>query len=424
MSAKIKSRLPFVLGALAGSFAAACIYHYFQGSLFGKGYPYNTFLYPPHNRFSDYFDVVRASINPDPYAVQLTVYFPITYLLFKAYAYIFQPYAGLYILLISSTVVLLAWITSCLKSLSMTPLRRVASAFLISGCSYPLLFCWDRGNIEILLLAFVLLFLHFFLRGREWEALVFLIPAIGMKLYPAALLALYLPKRRYAPILVAGLTVATLSLICLLSFEHTVTQEIAEWQSNLAFFRENYLIANGAMASSASPWNIITLAYLNLSLAEASSLSIPMDERWAAGVIESMGTLLHGYSAFMLILALYLTWHVTFLEKDVKRQIILLLLFMVVAPAGGADYKMIYVIPALALMVTLSPRKFDFPTIILTTLVLIPKKYFFIPGLVTDSGYADSSYSILINPILMLFSLSLIILSGWLTWGNRHRVLT
>ena len=136
--------------------------------------------------------------------------------------------------------------------------------------------------------------------------------------------------------------------------------------------------------------------------------------------MDSLKNLLQGYSILMLIVALYLTWHVIYVEKDIRRQTILLLLFMVVAPAGGADYKMIYVVPAIVLIITLSERKYDLVVVICTAFVLIPKKYFFITGLITDSGYADASYGVFINPILMLISMLFIVAQGW---GARSRPL-
>ena len=413
---RIKRQQKALMGVMAivlGGFLFACVYHFVEGSLWGKGYPCNTFLFNPANRHSDYFDVIRAAIFPDPYATRLAVYFPFSYSLFRFLDCIFRVYAGFYLLFIAASVVLVVWISSMLESLKLTTPRRIASAVIIAGCSYPVLFCWDRGNIEILLLACVLLFLHFFYRDKYWTALLFLLPAICMKLYPAALLALYLPKRYYLPIVTAGLAAIVLTSLSLLSFENPVRQELWEWQGNMALFKADYLIGNGAMGSGSSPWNILKTGFIDWKIARASYLSIPIGPEWAGHLVASLRSLLQVYSVLMLLLALYLTWHILFVEKDVRRQTILLLLFMVIAPAGGADYKMVYVVPAIVLMITLSERKYDFFTLLYTALVLIPKKYFFIPGLVTDSGYADASYAVYINPILMMASMGLIIASGW-----------
>jgi predicted nucleic acid-binding Zn ribbon protein len=418
---KQKRKLTIVLFIILCGFLIACDYHYFEGVFFGKGYPYNTFLFDPGNRYSDYFDVIRASIVPDPYATQLTVYFPFAYVLFNFLASVFQPYAGLYILFIASSMVLFFWIYSMLESLKLTTFQRFLSTVIFGGLSYPVLFCWDRGNIEILLLACVLGFLHFFYKDKYWVALVFLLPAICIKLYPAALLAMYLPRRQYLPLISCGLAAIALTFLSLLSFDNPVGQEILEWQSNLAVFKTNYLIGNGAMGSGSSPWNIMKTVFINMNLAKANLLSMPVNSEWAENLVLSLRSLLHGYSIIMLLLALYLTWHIVFVENDLRRQTILLLLFMVVAPAGGADYKMIYLVPVIVLMITLSERKYDFLALFYIAIVLIPKKYFFIPNLITDSGYADASTAVFINPILMILSLIIIIESGW--QERNHRAL-
>lgn len=408
-----RKKISIALYLISVGFIVACLYHYSQGAFFGQAYPYNTFLYNPVNRYSDYFDVIKASVVPDPYTVLLTVYFPFTYVFFKFIGCIFQPFTGLYLIFSLSSLTLLIWVFSTLKLLKLANQRRIISTVIIVGCSYPVLFCWDRGNIEIILLAFVVLFLYFFYNNNFWIALIFLLPAICMKLYPAALLALYLPKRQYLPIIIAGLSALLITLLSVFSFQNSIAQEIVEWQGNLAFFKANYLIGNGAMASGSSPWNIIKTIYIDLSLAKAVFLSQPLGPEWAGNLVFSLGNLLRVYSMFMLALAIYITWHVVFVEKDSRRQAILLLLFMVFAPAGGADYKMIYVVPVITLLMILPPRKYDFLVLLFIAIVLIPKKYFFIPSLVTDSGYADVSYAVYFNPLLLMLSMFFIIQSGW-----------
>jgi len=48
-------------------FFVAVVFHYVQGVYLGNGYPNNTFLFHPEPRFSDFYNVVFANTDLNPY---------------------------------------------------------------------------------------------------------------------------------------------------------------------------------------------------------------------------------------------------------------------------------------------------------------------------------------------------------------------
>ena len=113
---------------------------------------------------------------------------------------------------------------------------------------------------------------------------------------------------------------------------------------------------------------------------------------------------------------------VSFVETNLWRRLAILILFMTVTPPPGADYKMIHVILALVGLITLRRRlRFDWGVVVLLSLVLVPKKYWFFPGIVTDSLSQDVSIGIFLNPLLMVIALGLLCADSWMKSTARGR---
>jgi hypothetical protein len=96
---------------------------------------------------------------------------------------------------------------------------------------------------------------------------------------------------------------------------------------------------------------------------------------------------------------------------------------MVLATPAGAEYKVVHAITSLVcLIVTKERRAGDLCVVALITLALMPKKYFYFPFIVTDSGVADCSIAVLVNPMLLCGAAFVLGAGAWsYTTAGRRR---
>lgn len=396
------------------------VFHVFQGRILDKGYPYNTFLFLPVCRFSDFYDVLCSAKGWDPYSIW-SIYFPFTYVIFHPLSALSWP-----MVLACFFAVTLAGLWWCFFLILRTALfsvgRAVAGACILLGGTYPVFFCIDRGNIELGLLLLVGGYLLAVRRHHYWTSLAFLVPAMCVKLYPAIFLVLLFRRGRLKYAVAAFSLFLLVTFASLTAFEHTWCQDLKLWQGQLAKYRMNYAVCNGSMGGSASLWNPVKLGIFAATKVKAvvTGQELPTKDEIAKNVEIALAF----YSILLVVLASAVTWHVSVIEREFWRKVLLLGLFMVMAPPGGADYKLVYVSLFLAIAIALKVRRrFDLPVVVLLALVLIPKKYWFFPLIVTDSGALDASLGVLLNPMLMLAASGLLCCDGWYCSTVRGRAL-
>jgi hypothetical protein len=407
-----KKMLLTLLAIVTGGIICATVYHGIQACVFGRGYPYSTFLFRPDVRFTDFTDTLEPAKAFDPYSHGAN-YFPLTYVLFHPISCV--PWQWSFVVLFGlSLTTIFIWIRRELLPVAPgAPWLATLTAAVLLGISYPSLLCLERGNIEYLLLALVVAFLAAFHRGKHWQAIAWLIPAICIKLYPAALLALYLRPRRWRYIAVAGGVSLVLSLASLASFKHSIDEDYALMKNQFGSYRIIYLVGDYAMAGSSSLWGMCKIIDRNIEISSAAR------ERRRAAIERPQKSqrvlrMLHYFNGTAFVLCIAVAAFVALVESDSRRRISLLLLFMTLSSPGGADYRLLYIIVAIvSLLAAANRRPRDFFVLILMSIVMIPTKYAYLPGIWSDSLYQDVSIQILINPLVLLFAFGLLCADSW-----------
>jgi Glycosyltransferase family 87 len=407
-----KKMLLTLLAIVTGGIICATVYHGIQACVFGRGYPYSTFLFRPDVRFTDFTDTLEPAKAFDPYSHGAN-YFPLTYVLLYPISLVPWQWSMVVLFGLSLTTIFI-WIRrELLEAVPESPWLATLTATVLLGISYPSLLCLERGNIEYLLLALVVGFLAAYHRGRHCLAITCLVPAICVKLYPAALLALYLRPRRWRYIAVAGGVSFMLSLASLASFKHSIREDYALFQEGMLNYRNTYLIGDYAMSGSASAWGLCKVIDRNIELFRAARDHRPPAINRPQKSLRVL-RMLNCFNGIALILCIAVAAYVALVERDPHRQITLLLLFMTMSSPGGTDYRLLYVIVAVvSLLAAASRRPRDFLILILLSIVLIPNKYVYLPGIMSDSCCEDVSLQILINPLVLLFAFGLLCADGW-----------
>ena len=76
----IQEKINLISTILVVGFTLAVFYHYIEGMYHRQGYPFNTFLFIPQDRFMDFFNNFNISLNPYSQDI-LGAYFPVSYII-------------------------------------------------------------------------------------------------------------------------------------------------------------------------------------------------------------------------------------------------------------------------------------------------------------------------------------------------------
>jgi hypothetical protein len=392
---------------LGAGMAIALVWALWAGFILHQGYPSNTTLGDPTGRYSDFTDETLAAVLPNPYVDPISVYPPSAFLLFRAFS-VSENFSLILIYFLSLTSPALL-LTRLLQPVIPAAWERVSLAFFYLALSYPVLFCLDRGNIEIMMAPLIGWALYFYRRHRDLAGTACLLPAICLKLYPALLLILLLRRKKAGLALACGLAALIVNIACAGFFAVPALQLWSAYCHDLDFFRDYYILANSTIEGSASLWNtykIVLIALHHFGL--ISGITFGFD-----GAFIQTSYLVYGTALMSLALACaaYSWLH----EREQPRAILVLLLFLSIAAPNGADYRLIYASMALA-MLTILPqrRRGDWLALILIALAVIPKKEILLTFVgETETRHTDVSLQGLLNPVFILLAMAtLMIQSG------------
>jgi hypothetical protein len=264
--------------------------------------------------------------------------------------------------------------------------------------------------------------IYFLARARYVAALLCLVPAISLKLYPVLLLVFLVRQRKW--LLGLGGLLAS-GLLTLLSLKLLSLPIGAAWQfygRNMAFFTHHYIYETYSLEGSASPWNAGKVVLISLAKV---GLVAPVDFSYDSSFVRTSYAL---YSAAMLLLALLLAIYFCLLEKEFLRGTLGFLLLMAISAPSGGDYRLLYAGVALVLLMILrTKRAHDTLILILLALTMVPKKeIFLVYAGRTETSFHDVSVQVVLNPLFILAALFFLLYDartqldlGW----SRHRAL-
>jgi len=401
----------------------AWVWHGYQGWVLGHGYPDNTYFYVWQSRFTDWTGVVQATKLPTPYTEQFVFYFPATYLLFRPFAWMdtrvnpdvwpdTSPSLWIYLFVVVLGTILMQ--RHALRDIVPDPARRLLAALALAVCSYAVLICYDRANVELgmaLLAGAALLYCR---HARFWPAALLMVVPVLLKLYPILLLALFIRRRHFRYLILPAALFVAVSAAALLTFSRPVSECLALWHRNMTQYNFLYMIADRGLSGCASPWNALKAGLLtadHFKLIDLHLVPLSNGDHWSPLLIP----LSHIYNDLFLGLLLALVLFVTFIEREFFRRAVLLLLFMTICAQAGADYKLLWVHVALIVLILLrTTRRLDFAAVVLMALVLVPKKEIYLAYLGrTDTTFNDVSFGVVANPLLIFAAIALLLIDSW-----------
>jgi hypothetical protein len=362
-------------------FTISVFFHYILSNYAGLGYyPYNTFLFNSENKFSDFYDIYKATVGLNPYSSPVSVYFPFTFIV----VYIFTLLQGRDFAFAVFMLIFIPYTVSYIyRNLATSDtLDKAVKTFIVTFMSYPFLFSIDRGNVEGLLFIFLALFIYFYQQGEDFKSVLFLSLAISMKLYPAVFLVLFLADKKYKNILITAIMVAAISLFSAAVLEGGVANSFLGLKNNLELFNKNYIIAHHGLQHNTSLYGVMKIMQMNI---------------WA-----SLQAFLNYYTIFAVTAFGLLVLFIIYKENVFWKRVVLLIFSLLLLPQVSFDYKLIHLFIPLTLFANCSQSsKFDLAYAVMLGLLLIPKDYYIISR--------DISIAVLLNPLIMLIATGMII---------------
>jgi len=389
LSKRPSTNIHWALKLIFSGLVVAVILHSVY-SFFGAGYPWNTFLFDPNDRFNDWFNSVDQATSNNPYHATgpaLATYFPASYVLFKIGFGLHGVFGKLIYLCVTAILFAGAFATinqSLFKNCSL-PLYDKFALLILSIFSYPVLFSIDRGNIDLWISLLCAIFIFSNALKFEIVGVIALSLAISFKGYPAAFLLLLLSERKYLAFLTSVILAILLTLIPMVFMWDGFDSNLDGFIKNLHMYKEIYVIGHGSLFASSDPYNALRLLFFSLFGIEKE-------------VSESV---YHFYKYFSAIFAIVISVYVLFVQKTKWKKIIAVSILAILFPYVANDYKLCMLLPGFYMLIfenlEIKKNKYIFLSI---CLLLIPKSFFFIHG---------KSVSMVINPIILSWLVFLVV---------------
>jgi hypothetical protein len=371
----------------AGLFVAAA-WVYRQAYYQGQGYPKNTFLFSAGDHFRDLYNFFGPLRAHDPMHYVAAVYPPFAYIAMEPFVWVgWTPSVVLFIALAAGG---LGWFLN--RQLAFLPLvDRIAAVFALTFVTYPFLFAFDRGNIEIVGTLLIIVVAWAMQTNRWTTAAVAVGAAAALKGYPAILGAPLLVRGLWRQVAIAVVVAALLTLLGTIYYNFDVSESWNLLHGRLTYYNDAYVVGDNGLAFSTSlfsPLKILIIDVLH---------GTPDDVRSAVAPYEAVTT----------IMLLGIVWALWKLPLKLWQQVTLLVCALNLFPTVSADYKLLNLVVPLGLFLREGTgERYRWWYFTLFALLMIPKSYAFIrPG--------GPSYAIVINPLLMTALVVLVLVSAW-----------
>jgi hypothetical protein len=212
-----------------------------------RDYPYDTFLFDPAYRFTDftgfYQKILDLGGGGEVLGLEPRFNYPAPAL--YVYAFFIRPFPHpleTFLIFTAGTAVLaLAVLGWKLHAPGLNNGWIDASLVAVVACSYPFLIMIDRGNIEGVAWLFTCLGLVCFVKERYLGSCLFLAAAICVKPFPALFFFLFLREKRFKEIAIAFIAVCAANLTALKAVGPTIQIAYEGLHKGVSTYVYNYI---------------------------------------------------------------------------------------------------------------------------------------------------------------------------------------
>lgn len=357
-----------------------CYIHILTGSDY---YPYNSFFFRELVIADDLFQaILPVRYTFLPYAwIGAGNYFPFTYI----FLYLLPLHNFYAVVAILYGLFALVTAVSAFRMVRPRDWKESALLLFLTWGTLPTLLLWRSGNLEMLVLVFILLFFYFFRRFPAISSflLAFL---INIKLYPGILGIMFLKKKMFK----AAILCFFFSLAMLLIALSSLKWNISNFMHCMKFFSYTYSVyINDGLIFSHSLFSLYR--YIGAHFFDLTS--------------ENICNFMPYYSAFCLIFFIF-TMIMILIKKFSRWETCFLLIGMAIfLPPISFDYTLVLLLPALWLFIRERRQiKYLWVHIVCWVLLFIPENWHHSPLA------AELQISVAIKPVALLIMILLIII--------------
>lgn len=377
---KREQRIQIIIAILVAGFAAAVGYHYVEHYYIGRGYPFNTFLFNPADRFMDFYNTFYQLKNMENALPPiLSSAAMVGSLIVKVFGVFSDPDAAWRFFAVISACFMFIYSYYYLKCDGYLKTLWYTGVFVC--LSYPVLFTFDRGNFEFIVFILLALFLYFYRSGRFYVSLVFLSLSIYLKLFPVVFLIILVGDKKFKEIVFVLLAVAAL-FFAGLSYGGALSANYMAMRDYLTVYNRIYVMSGDGAAFSHTIWGVARLLWQGMDV----------------------GVWFHRYFTISIGIFILVAGFVVFIEKALWKKVLLLVVAMNILPYVSADYKLIHLYLPLYLFLNNNDKsRFDMLYTVLFALLLIPKAY----G--NFEVNISATVGVIVNPLLMAMLGSIVV---------------
>lgn len=372
-------------------FFFALIKSYISGAYLGYEWPRNNFLFQPLDLFNDLRNPLARSGVLEPYPHE--GYFPLTFIILQPLTFFsFKVASTLFTILFTLAVLTFNYIFILKNKLTTSRLYLFIS---LSFFSYPILFCLDRGNVEIFCFIFISFFLLFYIKDKINYSIIFLSMAILIKPYMALYALIFIFKKNYKNFVFTSILTTILFFLCLGYFKGGIFVNFIKLNEGLQGALNFYTTNNYSWYSSSFS-ELVKVIIKESQICNFYCFDLNENEFF------TISSKLFSFSIALSSL------YVCFKSKyDITKILLVITILVIGCTPVSYDYKLIlFYIPIYSMLSYTS----DFIenkgklVFIIIGLILIPKHYYFL------DDHLATSISSFINPFLMVVLLIYVLL--------------
>ena len=377
-------------------------YHYGQGVVLKRGFPYNSFLFDPNDVFMDFFNprfLTNDIASPYDKSSPSLNHFPFLYIL-TPIIHFYNPLISFLIFVGSSIIISLHIFYSNLKVESIT--ITFTYVLIYSFLSYPYLFSIDRGNYEIFIFIIIYFFITNFLKKKYLNSYFFLGFSILLKPTPAVFFIILLHYKKYKEAAFILISVVIITGLSYASLQGGLSINLRQHLTNLGLYNDLYAIGDAGLMYGNSLWGMGKSLVKSFYGDHINSVDLNL--------------YLKIYTLLTFISFFFLSIYIILIENKVWKIVFLLIAAMNIFPHVSGDYKLMYIFIPLFLFINDEERRgTDLVYATLFSLLLIPKDYFHF-----DFNPLVSS-SVILNPLITITMIFIIFREGFseFQWKNR-----
>jgi len=379
-------RLPVLVAAVAvaGTFFAI-LFHFVVMNAFGAGYPWDTYLFNPRYRFSDFFDVYDQALAYGPGVSDNMVYSPFLHLVTCGLALLPRELAfALVILVFVATLAAVSWRW---LSRTVTPLwARAAVACVMVVAPHPVAFVIDRGNLDMLVFVLLALFVYLYYERGSQFAWIPLALAVAGKYFWATLLVLLLADRQVRQALWAVVGAVLVTVVSALAVALTSGFGLGGVFSSLFGTLGGHVENAGVLYAvhfSHSLWGMVLVV-----------------DRWSDYALSEIPMLNTFYVVVVLIIFVWVAVYLVTKRYAPWRQLTALVVLTLLLPFESHDYTLVFLLLPLALfLATGSWDRASKVVAVLFALLLVPWHYY---NFTFWDIQSDVAISVFIGPALLI----------------------